>query len=225
MSDPPDVALPIGAAPAPERPARLHPWSWLFVLVTKLRPFLLPVVLLVFFGSGSTWELWGMSGAVVLAAYALIYSLGFRYHLAGGELVVREGVLFRTERHIPLARVQSVVQRRNLLHRLFGVTELRLESSGGTRPEAVMNVIRAAEAERLERVLRSAAHAALPTAADTAVAVAAPEPGSSTLFALGGGELLRLGLISSRGWIVVGIAFGLYWQLAPSENSVSRLMA
>jgi putative membrane protein len=135
--------------------------------------------------------------------------------------------LFRTERHIPLARVQSVVQRRNLLHRLFGVTELRLESSGGTRPEAVMNVIRAAEAERLERVLRSVAYAAPATAADAMTAVPAaqePRAETETLFALGSGELLRLGLISSRGWIVVGMAIGLWWQLAPSDHSFSRLL-
>ena len=116
----------------------------------------------------------------MIAAYSLIYSLGFRYHLADGELIVREGVLFRTERHIPLGRVQSVVQRRNVLHRAFGVTELRLESSGGTRPEAVMSVITANEADRLERVLRSAARAAAPAAAT--------EPtGSGALFSLRGG--------------------------------------
>lgn len=243
---------------------RLHPLSWLFVLVTRLRPFVVPIVLLLFFGLGSSWELWGLLGAVVVAGWALIYSLGFRYHLADGELVVREGVLFRTERHIPLARVQSIVQRRNALHRVFGVAELRLESSGGTRPEAVMNVIPLAEAERLERVLRSAAgarelpagaadaaagegtapraanahatgphatgphstdpHATGPHATGTPVAASPGTADDDTLFALSTPELLRFGLIQQRGWIVVGMAAGLWWQFAPEEHGLSRMV-
>jgi putative membrane protein len=172
-------------------------------------------VLLLFFGRGSSWELWGMLGAVVVAGYALIYAIGFRYRLAADELIVEEGVLFRTERHVPLARVQAVVQRRNPLHRMFGVTELRLESSGGTRPEAVMNVITKDEADRLERVLRGAARDAPPDVHDA--------PGK-TLFALSGGELWRLGLISSRGWVVVGLALGLWWQFAPDESSIGHVV-
>lgn len=211
-------------ADTPARPElRLHPWSWLFVLLTRLRPFVLPALVLLFVGSGSTWELYGAGFAVVLAIYSLIYSLWFRYRLDDDELVVREGVLFRTVRHVPFVRVQSVVQRRSALHRLFGVTELRLESMGGTRPEAVMNVISATEADRLEHMLRDAARSPRPEltttgAADGAAAV------DQTLVRLGTGEIARLGLISRRGWLVVGVAVGLYWQLAPEEHRISKLI-
>lgn len=199
----------------PSEPAasarRLHPFSWLFVLLTQLRLVVAPLVALLFFGGGSTWELWAAAGGGVLAIYSLIYSMSFRYQLCRDEMVVREGIFSRTERHIPYGRIQNVVQKRNPLHRLFAVTELRLESAGGVKPEAVMCVITLAEAARIERVLRG--HAPAP-AAETA-------PGDS-LFALAHGDLWRLGLVTDRGMVVVGAALALYWQSQPWERASVR---
>jgi putative membrane protein len=214
----PPAPDPPHQAPAPPTPAarderRLHPFSWLFVLLTQLRPLILPLLILLVFGRGEWWEVAGVIGAIVLALYSLVYSFGFRYRLGADELLVREGIFNRTERHIPYARVQNIVQKRNPLHRLFGVTELRLESAGGTRPEAVMNVITRAEAARLDRILRG--HGAGHDGDHEAEAAEAEHP---PLLALPARELFRLGLVTSRGWVVVGALFALYWQLSPSER-------
>ena len=41
-------------APTPER--RLHPLSWLFVLIQQLKQFIVPLIALLIFGSGgSDW--------------------------------------------------------------------------------------------------------------------------------------------------------------------------
>jgi putative membrane protein len=196
-----------GAAPAGPPEGRLHPFSWLFVLVTQLRQVFLPLVVVVLFGRGAWWDSVGAAGALGLALYSLVYSFGFRYRLGPDALVVREGILNRTERHIPYARIQNVVQRRNPLHRMFGVTELRLESAGGSRPEAVMNVITVAEALRIEELLRGAAPAAGAAAAD-----------GETLLALPPRELARLGLVTNRGLVAVGAAFALAAQLGIWER-------
>lgn len=199
---------------------RLHPLSWLFVLLTQLRHGLLPLLVLLLFGRGEWWELGVLVAAVALALYSLVFSLGFRYRLDADELIVREGLLDRTERHIPYARIQNIVQRRNPLHRLFRVTELRLESAGGSRPEAVMNVITLADAARIEQVLR--AHA--PGAMDAAGGEAANDGGERRLLALDARELLLLGLTTQRGWAVVGAAMALLWQLLPDEDNLMRVI-
>jgi len=182
---------------------RLHPLSWLFVLLTQIRPFVVPLLAFLVLGRGASWELWGALGAVGFAAHAFVYSIAFRYRIGDGELVVREGVLWRTVRHVPFSRAQNIVQNRNVLHRLFGVTELRLESAGGSKPEAVMNVITNEEAARLIAILRG-----------EAVTTASVEEGEAadTRLALGPGELLRLGLITNRGWVLVGALMAVLWQ-------------
>lgn len=203
-------------ARAPER--RLHPLSWLFVLLTQLRQVIVPLLVLLVLGRGEWWELLAVVGAVALALYSLVYSFGFRYRLEADEIVVREGILDRTERHIPYARVQNIVQKRNPLHRVFGVSELRLESAGGTKPEAVMSVIPLADALRIERILRE--H----TAHDAAEADAPPADGAASpiLLRLPLGELLRLGLVTNRGWVVIGAGSALLWQVMPEERGVAR---
>jgi putative membrane protein len=203
---PSDAPAPGGAPAGPDagRDRRLHPFSWLFVLITQLRPMALPLLALVFFSRGDRWELFGMVGAAGLAIYSLVYSIGFRYRLDADEVFVREGVLGRTERHVPYARIQNIVQQQNPLHRLFGVTELRLESAGGSRPEAVMTVITTAEAARIEAVLRGHGAVTEPVAAGTPVA--------SPIVALGPGDLVRLGLVTNRGTVVLGALFALLAQ-------------
>ncbi len=194
---------------------RLHPFSWLFVLLTQLRTVALPLLILVFFKRGDSWELWGAAGAAVLALHAFVYSRGFRYRLGDGELLVREGIFARTERHIPYARIQNIVQLRNPLHRLFGVTELRLESGGGAKPEAVMKVIRVADAQRLEQVLRG-------TPAHAATDAPAHEP--RTLLSLATSDVLLLGLLNNRGAIVLGAAVGGLFQFQWWEKDQVREM-
>ncbi len=215
-SDVQPAPTPPSVPPSPDQPHRLHPFSWLFVFVTQLRPAIIPLLALWLFGSGEWWELFILVGAAGLAIYSLIYSFGFRYRLGSAELLVREGILHRTERHVPYTRIQNIVHRRNPLHRLFGVTELRLESAGGTEPEAVMNVITLDEARRIELVLR---RQAAESAGDIAPGA---EDAQSVLLALGPRDLLKLGLVTNRGWFIVGALFALSWQFEPWESRSTR---
>jgi putative membrane protein len=206
----PPVTASVAAPKDPQEELRLHPFSWLFVMVTQMRSYVLPLGALIVFGRGQGWELWGLLGAVFVGLYALIYSVGFRYRLEADEMIVREGIIFRTERHVPYARIQNVVQERNPLHRFFGVTALHLESAAGGKPEAVMNVITLAAAARIEALLqrRGAAGAAVPNdSADVA-----------PLLALDSRELLRLGLMSNRGAVIVGALFALFYQFDPFDS-------
>ena len=208
---------------APERrgdECRLHPFSWLFVLVAQLRGVALPAIVLLLFGRGEWWEFLAIVGAVLLALYSLVYSFGFRYRISNDELVVREGIFDRTERHIPFARIQNIARRSNLLHRLFGVTELRLESGGGTKPEAVMKVLRVSDAEALVALLRARRTRSM---VDVDVEQAAT-PAKEVLLHLPLSELVRFGLISNRGMVVVAGAFAAFWQFSPEQpKSVLRV--
>lgn len=200
---------------------RLHPFSWLFVLITQLREVAFPLIVLLLFGRGEWWEFVALVGAVLLAAYSLVYSFGFRYRIGAGELTVREGIFDRTERHIPFARIQNIARRSNLLHRWFGVTELRLESGGGLKPEAVMKVLRVADADALVALLRAQRIAAKHAGAEAAGAHAIA---GEVLLHLPVSELVRYGLISNRGMVVVAGAFAALWQFDPSQpRSMMRM--
>jgi len=203
-----------------QAPRRLHPMSWLFVLLMNLRQFAVPIVAALLFGSGGgslTWELIGLVGALLLAIYSFVQYLTYRYAVDGDELVIREGILHRNVRHVPLARIQNVSLHRNPLHRLFGVAEVQLESAAGVTPEAIMRVLSLQQAAELEKLVREVRQAerTQPDASATEEDIA--------LVDLGPGEILRLGLISNRGMVVVAAAFGLFSQMRP--DNFSRTLA
>lgn len=195
---------------------RLHPWSWLFVLVAGLRQFIVPLAVLLFLG-GRSEEGWQLVGAAVvvaiLAATAVWRYFTYRYRIDGDSLMVRSGLLERELRQIPFSRIHNVALNQTLLHRVFGVAEVKLESAGGNKPEAEMKVLKLADALALERLIR---HRGQSAASDQAATT--DEGAGDTLLSLPAGEIVRVGLISNRGMVVVAGAFALLWQVFPEKR-------
>ncbi len=202
-------SLPDASGPArPEVSAedadhRLHPMSWLFVLVQQVKSFIVPLLLVLVAGrrGDNMYELWGLVGVGALVLVSLWQYFTYRYGVLGDALVIRSGLLERSLRVIPFARIHNVALQQNLLHRVFGVAEVRLESAGGQKPEAEMRVLKLDKALQLEALVRRRGHAAEhPADASARGDAAAP------LLHLTTGEVIRLGLISNRGMVVVAAA-------------------
>jgi putative membrane protein len=139
-------------------PRRLHPVTPVLDLVVQIRQLALPIVIL---------ALGGAQGAIGVGTIVLIMGLvlGLRilrwtrysYRIDGDALRIEEGVLRRTRRTVPLARIQQVDVQRALRHRVAGVAALRVDTAGGAGgAEATLDVIALDEAERLRRVLLAA---------------------------------------------------------------------
>ncbi|GAB3745471.1 PH domain-containing protein [Lysobacter olei] len=206
-----DAAMLPGANASAER--RLHPMSWLFVLLAQLRQFIVPLVALLVFGRGDRNELWPLIGVGVLVLSSVWQYFTFRYGVAGDALLVRKGVLERSVRIIPFARIHNVAVQQSLLHRVFDVAEVRLESAGGKKPEAEMRVLTLADALALEQLVRHRGQVA-PSAMPADGATPAP-PAATTLLQLPLGEVVRHGLVSNRGLIVVGAGVAGLSQFSP----------
>jgi len=216
-------APPATAAPAEQR---LHPWSWIFVLLQQLRQFIVPLLVLLFAGrrsgSGDFAEWAPLVGVGVLVLVSVLQYFTYRYRIGGDGITIRSGLLQRSQREIPFARIHNVALHQSLLHRIFGVAEVRLESAGGQKPEAHMRVLGLAEALALERLVRSrGAGADTGTGTDVAPDAPAITTDGDTLLAMSTAEVVRLGLVSNRGMIVFAAAFGLLWQLFPERRIAS----
>jgi putative membrane protein len=205
--------------PAGGEDHRLHPWSWLFVLLMQLRHYFLPLVALLVFGQrGDRDPMWAqlvpLSAIAVLVLVSVLQYLSYRYRIGSDAITVRSGLLARNRREIPFARIHNVEVRQNPLHRLFGVAELRLESAGGARPEAEMRVLKLDQALALERLVRQRGHA--PQAADTHATTDTADAGDGqVLLRLSSWEVVRMGLLSNRGWTLVVAAIGVLFQIVP----------
>jgi putative membrane protein len=198
---------------------RLHPLSFLFSLLVQLQQFALPLIVLLFTGRRSDSDLYALVGVVFLALFSIAQYFTYRYRIEADSVVVRSGVFQRSLRHIPFARIQNVSLHQNILHRLFNVAEVRLESAGSSKPEAQMRVLRLADAQALERQIRAGGTA--PRATTPAGEAASSEPAEERLLlALPFGEVLRHGLVSNRGMLLVGAGFAALAQVG--DNMIGK---
>jgi putative membrane protein len=223
---------------------RLHPVSILFALSGSLKAFALPALLLIFsslrrapvapvtgpeeptgwlkrwppFGSDvDGWQIWLLLFLVVAVVGAVLRYLTFRLTYEDTELVIRSGLLFRNERHVPYERIQNLDATRSVVHRLFNVAEVRLETGGGHEPEARISVLRETEFDEMRRrVFEGRTRTGSdPVATDTsAVApeVDTPSPALRPLLYLPLRELLLLGLLDNRGFLLIAAAYGVLWE-------------
>ena len=151
---------------------------------------------------------------------AIVRTLTFRYRYDEHELVIRTGLLFRNERHVPYARIQNVDGVQTVFHRLLKVVDVKVQTAGGNEPEATMSVLPVAAFEEMrQRVFEGRRQAALEPSAEAAEAGDVPAPPPSTLLlALSPRDLLTYGFVEGRGMVVIAAVFGLVWEFGMADS-------
>ncbi len=148
----------------------------------------------------------------VLAAFARYFSFRLRYDDA--ELVIRSGILFRNERHVPYHRIQNLDAVQNVVHRALRVIEVRIDTGASKEPEATISVLpEAAFADMRRRVFAGRVPASPDMAAEAATATATAEQTGQTLLRLPVRELLLCGFLENRGLVLVAALYGLLWEV------------
>ena len=73
--------------------------------------------------------------AVLISALSAVWGVltwrATTYRVSGGAFHLKRGVLQKSERSLPLERIQSVNTVQGIVQRLFGVVEVRVEAAGG----------------------------------------------------------------------------------------------
>lgn len=144
------------ASVTPSEPKRLHPLTPFFDLILFGRQLVVPIVLALVAGGGSSDRAEALIAIPVLLGtlYGAARWWRFTYAFDGARLVIDEGVLTRKRRVIPIDRVQQVEMHSKLRHRLLGLTVLRVDTAGGGGDAEVdLSVVAVAEAARLRAIL------------------------------------------------------------------------
>jgi putative membrane protein len=160
--------------------------------------------------------------------------LRFSWRLDASALIIERGLLMRERRVIPRDRVQSVDLERTLVHRILGVTEVRVEAIGAQDTEGALPALQPAVAEALREALLGTSDAdegfpmegaaSAPSSGDETIdgeapfAAGPPRPSRAPeiIARMSGRDLLVAGITGGR--VGVGAAIlGLVSQVAPAE--------
>ncbi len=177
---------------------RLHPLTLVLGLISSLRKLIIPAVPILLLGNKFRWGGIGLFGLMLIGTVVtlLMRYFSFSYRIQGRELVTREGLIERKERHIPLEQIHEIRIEQSLLQRAFDVVEAVIETAGADGAEAKLSVLSRAEAERLR-----AAVAARSTAKKVAANESAATPETSereVIRKLGLQDLVLHGLTSNH---------------------------
>jgi len=195
---------------------RLHPTSVVFDIASHIRSALVPAAIAIYgVAQGDNRVLiFGALMLVYIIGMAAVRFLSFRFRIQDHELVVRQGIFFKRIRTVPVHRIQNINSVQNLLHRLFNVAEVRVETASGTEPEAVLRVLSMTKVQALRDAIADSQAPSFRTEPIESTDVTDSPPSISTeteLLQIPTSWLVRAGLANNRGMILLGIVFwGIY---------------
>lgn len=235
-----------GHGPESGAPQRLHPLSLIVRAARTVPQVLVP---LIFAGISIGWhDLFAkfpgsalfappvlFIAAIGIGLPVLLEYLGWRrftWRLREEEILIEKGVLSRQRRSIPYERIQDVSLSQPLLHRVFGLAAVKLETGAGEGEDGSLNALLFEDAEALRvTVQRIKQEGQTGTATQPAVHLAggahvAGEEGR-TIFAMDAQRLLIAGVFgfSLVAFAVLGAVTQNVQMFLPDIFSWERIVA
>lgn len=144
-----------------------------------------------------------VAGAIVFvlgtAVHAFLRYWYFRYSITGDSILIRDGVFRKRQLDIKFERVQGINTSQNIIFRLFGLVTVNLDTAGSTGQEGHLPAVgKSLAGELRERIRRTPKPAIEAASGDQR-----PHPDARTLVRLNGGDIVRIGLSSSRIFLVL----------------------
>ncbi|SFE35514.1 putative membrane protein [Lentibacillus persicus] len=138
---------------------RLHPAAILFNLIKTVREFLFAIVLGFITFRDESLFYFGLIIAVLLVVFITASILSwyrYTYRIEEEELRIEYGVFIRKKRFISKNRIQSIDLTSGVIHRIFKLTKVQIETAGtGTSAEASLSAVKLEEGEALREELKS----------------------------------------------------------------------
>lgn len=134
----------------------LHPLAIIFYI----RSIIVPIIWLVWvqFQESFSW-IWNSAAVVALLVCILVYYWNFKYSILDNQIVIKKGVIFKKQIHIPYERIQSIHHSQWFFLKPFNLEELVIENAGhdGSESKLKFSVV----SEEMGQILEQKHHQAL----------------------------------------------------------------
>ena len=120
-----------------------------------------PIIVLFFLGKGFS-DGRGKNIIIAITVFAIlgmVYSIinYFRYYfyINEDELIIESGVFKRSKLNVPFDRIQTINFEQNIIHRIFNVVRLKIDTAGSAKAEFEFHAINNEKADDLRNLLLS----------------------------------------------------------------------
>lgn len=140
------------------KPRRLHPAGMFFSLVKFVKEtiFGLGVGVIALVRQSPKLALYFMLAFILLLLVNSVVSwFRYTYRVEDGELRIEQGIFIRKKRYISLNRIHKIDLTANVVHRLFNLTKVQIDTaSSGGGAEVSLSAVLVSDAHDLRRVLK-----------------------------------------------------------------------
>ncbi len=199
---------------------KLHPSSPLFIFIEAIVKIIFPLVV-TFFVSGSYFfqQGWFVAGLALFATIGTVVQYWFyRYWLEPDRIVVKSGILFKELRQVPYERIQNINIKSTVLHKLFKVVTVQIESASGSKPEAVIRVVGLSQLSDIQQAIKNNQTTDPSSAPESSES---EQPEEAPLFTMTSGDITRYGCIHWQALVPLAAIFGLAMQSEAMRDQLS----
>lgn len=136
---------------------RLHPVSVIFDFIEVIRHTIY-IFIPVFFGfKDELIYVVLISAGILLILFISVFLSWWRftYRIEADEIRIEKGVFVRKKRYISKNRIQSIDLTANVIHRIFKLVKVEIETAGGESAEASLSAVKRSEGEWIRSELKS----------------------------------------------------------------------
>lgn len=128
-------------------------------LVKTLGRQMWPILLIILFNPNKNGDYFYLKIFGGLAAFAAVRSIigwfKFYFYIENEELVIERGVFSKSKLNVPIDRIQTVNFTQNVIHQLFNVVSIEIDTAGSSGNEFVIQAIGRPQAEALRKYVES----------------------------------------------------------------------
>ncbi|MEM1120537.1 MAG: PH domain-containing protein [Bacteroidota bacterium] len=148
----------------------------------------------------------GLSAVGSIIAYFKFY-----YYIKDDEFIIEKGLLSKTKINIPFDRIQTINFEQNIIHQIFNVVSLEIDSAGSNQKEISLQAIKRSQAEAIRSFIMSEKAKIQQETVNEKVATSYQKEQPDLLMQLSPLDLLKIG-ISQNHLRGLGIIFGFgFW--------------
>lgn len=198
-------------------PKRLHPATVIFNLLNGIR-YSVFFIVIIFVTLNDIHLIYAILGEIALFTILFIASFlswrRFTYRIEEDELRLEYGILVRKKRYISKNRIQSIDLTQNILHRIFKLVKVEIETAGtGAEAEASLNTVTLVQGDALRKELKTVVKAE-PAENEEEIEVKTPsESISRKRLLIAGATSGRIGVLLALG----GAAFSELERFIPTD--------
>ncbi len=146
----------------------------IFKIIRSLIRTWWPFLLIFFFQSDLLSRSNGVKLATVVTISVIIFSIvryfKFYFHLSDEKLHVQKGVFRRTRLDIPFDRIQTISFEQNIIHQLFNVVRLKIDTAGSSKEEFDFAALERSKAEEIRTFILKRKRLESPDSGDEVIA-------------------------------------------------------